>query len=41
MAQAAAIGQACRLDLGFERYRFPGFTVPDGETPFSYLYQLA
>jgi len=41
MAQASAIGQACRLDLGFERYRFPGFTVPDGETPFSYLYQLA
>ena len=41
MAQAATIGQACRLDLGFERYRFPGFTVPDGETPFSYLYQLA
>ena len=41
MAQAAVIGQACRLDLGFERYRFPGFTVPDGETPFSYLYQLA
>jgi len=41
MTRAAAIGQACRLDLGFERYRFPGFTVPDGETPFSYLYQLA
>jgi len=41
MARAAAIGQTCRLDLGFERYRFPGFTVPDGETPFSYLYQLA
>ena len=31
----------CRLDLDFERYRFPGFTVPEGETPFSYLYQLA
>jgi error-prone DNA polymerase len=41
MAQAAAIGQACRLDLDFERYRFPGFTVPEGETPFSYLYQRA
>ncbi|HYM53336.1 MAG TPA: PHP domain-containing protein [Candidatus Dormibacteraeota bacterium] len=41
MAQAGAIGQACRLDLDFERYRFPGFTVPEGETPFSYLYQLA
>jgi DNA polymerase III alpha subunit len=41
MAQAGAIGQACKLDLDFERYRFPGFTVPEGETPFSYLYQLA
>ena len=36
-----AIGRSCRLDLDFERYRFPGFTVPEGETPFSYLYQLA
>ncbi|MEO8639105.1 MAG: PHP domain-containing protein, partial [Chloroflexota bacterium] len=41
MALAATIGQACRLDLNFERYRFPGFTVPEGETPFSYLYQRA
>jgi DNA polymerase III alpha subunit len=41
MARAGAIGQSCRLDLDFERYRFPGFTVPEGETPFSYLYQLA
>jgi DNA polymerase III alpha subunit len=41
LEQAAAIGRTCRLDLDFERYRFPGFTVPEGETPFSYLYQLA
>jgi len=41
MAHSAAIGQECRLELGFERYRFPGFTVPAGETAFSYLYQLA
>ncbi|HET6819791.1 MAG TPA: PHP domain-containing protein [Candidatus Limnocylindria bacterium] len=41
MARAAAIGAECRLDLDFKRYRFPGFTVPEGETPFSYLYQLA
>ncbi|HSK94076.1 MAG TPA: PHP domain-containing protein, partial [Candidatus Angelobacter sp.] len=41
MARSAAIGEACRLELGFERYRFPGFTVPKGETAFSYLYQLA
>src|SRR5207247_10061242 len=41
MAQAAEIGQSCRLDLNFERYRFPGFTVPEGETPFSYLSRRA
>ena len=41
MAGAAVIGRSCRLDLNFERYRFPGFPVPEGETPFSYLYQRA
>jgi error-prone DNA polymerase len=41
IAWAGAIGQSCRLDLNFERYRFPGYVVPEGETPFSYLYQLA
>jgi DNA polymerase III alpha subunit len=41
MARSAEIGEGCRLELGFERYRFPGFTVPKGETAFSYLYQLA
>jgi DNA polymerase III alpha subunit len=41
MARSADIGASCRLELGFERYRFPGFTVPKGETAFSYLYQLA
>src|SRR5687767_14621454 len=41
ITRSAAIGQACRLELGFERYRFPGFSVPKGETAFSYLYQLA
>ncbi len=41
MARAADIGSGCRLVMDFERYRFPGFTVPEGETPFSYLYELA
>ncbi|HEX2766366.1 MAG TPA: PHP domain-containing protein [Candidatus Limnocylindria bacterium] len=41
MARSAEIGAECRLELGFERYRFPGFTVPKGETAFSYLYKLA
>src|SRR4029078_10468868 len=30
----------CRVDLGFEQYRFPGFPVPPNETPFSYLSEL-
>ncbi|MGZ3631574.1 MAG: DNA polymerase III subunit alpha [Candidatus Limnocylindrales bacterium] len=37
---AAELGARCRVDLGFERYRFPGFPVPDGETPFSTLERL-
>jgi DNA polymerase III alpha subunit len=41
MARAAEIGAECALDLDFEQYRFPGFSVPEGETAFSYLYQLA
>jgi error-prone DNA polymerase len=34
------IAASCDVDLGFEQYRFPGFPVPDGETPFSYLSEL-
>ncbi|HEX5040987.1 MAG TPA: PHP domain-containing protein [Candidatus Limnocylindria bacterium] len=41
MAHSAEIAGRCTLELGFERYRFPGFSVPEGETAFSYLYQLA
>ncbi len=37
---AGEIAAACSVDLGFERYRFPGFEVPKGETAFSYLEQL-
>ena len=28
------------MELAFERYRFPGFDVPKGETPFSHLSSL-
>ena len=38
--RSVAIADACDVDLGFEQYRFPGFPVPDGETPFSYLSEL-
>ena len=30
----------CDFDLDLTSKRFPGFPVPAGETPFSYLYQL-
>ena len=34
------LAQECELDLDFRKVRFPGYPVPDGETPFSYLYEL-
>ena len=40
LANAGEIAAACSVDLGFERYRFPGFSVPAGETPFSQLAEL-
>jgi DNA polymerase III alpha subunit len=40
IATSVEIAASCVVDLEFEQYRFPGFPVPDGETPFSYLSQL-
>jgi len=40
IAASAEIAAACRVELAFERYRFPGFDVPKGETPFSHLSEL-
>jgi DNA polymerase III alpha subunit len=37
IATAGELAASCSVDLGFEQYRFPGFPVPNGETPFSYL----
>jgi error-prone DNA polymerase len=34
------IAQQCDVDLNFRKVRFPGFPVPVGETPFSFLYKL-
>jgi error-prone DNA polymerase len=39
-ANARAIAERCDLDLGFGYQRLPGFPVPDGYTPFSFLYAL-
>jgi error-prone DNA polymerase len=40
IAASAEIAAACRVELAFERYRFPGFPVPKGQTPFSHLSEL-
>ncbi|HEY7970369.1 MAG TPA: PHP domain-containing protein, partial [Candidatus Limnocylindrales bacterium] len=40
IARAVDLAAECRVDLGFEQYRFPGFEVPRNETPFSYLSDL-
>ena len=40
IATSVEVAASCALDLEFEQYRFPGFTVPSGETPFSYLSEL-
>ena len=39
-ANARAVADRCDLDLGFGYQRLPGFPVPDGHTPFSFLYVL-
>ena len=40
VATSGEVAASCSVDLGFEQYRFPGFAVPKGETPFSYLVEL-
>lgn len=34
------VARQCNLDLKLGTYRFPDFTVPEGETPYSYLCKL-
>jgi DNA polymerase III alpha subunit len=40
ISNTGELAASCSVDLGFERYRFPGFPVPKGHTPFSYLEEL-
>ncbi len=40
IATSVELAASCSVDLEFEQYRFPGFPVPDDETPFSYLSEL-
>ena len=37
---AAEIAARCQVALDFRDVRFPGFPVPQGETPFSVLWKL-
>jgi error-prone DNA polymerase len=37
---AAHLADQCDVELDFTESRFPGFPVPEGETPFSVLYRL-
>ncbi len=37
---ASEVASRCSVDFDFEQYRFPGFSVPSGETAFSYLEAL-
>ena len=40
IANTRAIAEQCSVDLNLTAYRLPDFPVPEGETPFSYLYKL-
>jgi error-prone DNA polymerase len=40
LATSWEIAQECDVDLDFRKVRFPGYPVPEGETPFSFLYKL-
>jgi DNA polymerase III alpha subunit len=40
IATSVEVAASCSVDLEFEQYRFPGFPVPEGETPFSHLSEL-
>ena len=40
MRASVEIAEHCDVSLEFEQYRFPGFPVPAGETPFSELERL-
>ena len=37
---AVHLASQCDVELDFTQARFPGFPVPEGETPFSVLYRL-
>src|ERR1035437_4066153 len=40
IGNAGELAAGCSVELGFERYRFPGFPIPQGHTSLSYLEEL-
>ncbi len=40
LATPFELAQECQFELDFRGVRFPGYPVPEGETPFSHLYGL-
>jgi len=40
LAAGYELAQECEVSLDFKQVRFPGFPVPEGETPFSHLHRL-
>ncbi|MCF7859547.1 MAG: PHP domain-containing protein [Candidatus Cloacimonetes bacterium] len=38
---AEFIAQNCNVDLKIGKYKFPVFPLPEGETPFSYLWEIS
>lgn len=41
LTNTLAIAERCNVDLNFSSYRFPDFTLPEGETNESYLARLS
>jgi DNA polymerase III alpha subunit len=41
MWNAERIARSCKVDLGLGRYKFPLFSLPPGETSFSFLWKIA
>jgi error-prone DNA polymerase len=40
VSRSLELALSCDVDLDLRDVRFPGFQVPEGETPFSHLYRL-
>ncbi len=41
VARSKELADSCQVDLDFSDVRFSDFSVPDGQSPFNYLWGLA